>query len=83
LSVEPEFDHRDRKRADWPAFQLSGERSIQQFERRWRCLHVQGANEHNITWELSAPTGRDFSLSLALSFGDAGSIDQVRLVRIS
>jgi hypothetical protein len=71
--LEPEFNDRDRKRADWTAFQLSGERPIQQFERRWRCLHVPGANGHNITWELSAPIGRDFSLSLALSVAPAGA----------
>jgi hypothetical protein len=69
---QPEFNYRNSKRSDWPAFKASRERSIAQFERRWKLVRVRGANEHNVTWIVEVDTAFDFSLCLTASVGSAG-----------
>ncbi len=59
-----DFNYRDSKPSDWPAYQASKERSIRAFEQRWRYLMVRGANSHNVTWQLEAPLDGDHSLAL-------------------
>lgn len=56
---QPEFNYRESRPTDWPAFQQYGCRSIREFERAHDVLLVRGANEANLTWEArSASLGR-------------------------
>jgi hypothetical protein len=52
---EETFNYRHTKRSDWPAFQVSGERTMRAFEEKWVRMQIRGANEENETWELIGP----------------------------
>ncbi len=45
---QPEFNHRDRKKSEWPAFIAAGLRSMSAFEKEFATYSVRGANEANI-----------------------------------
>lgn len=62
---------------EWPAFQASGERSVAQFERTWRCVTVRGANEFNASWELTTQVGREFSLGLTAFVAPTGDAERL------
>jgi hypothetical protein len=52
---EPEFNYRDRKRSDWPAFKRSGCRSIRQFEQDYLPIILRGMNEANLICAAESP----------------------------
>ena len=45
---QPEFNYRDRKKSEWPAYIASGFRSMSAFEKEFARYSVRGANEANI-----------------------------------
>lgn len=45
---QPEFNYRDRKKSEWPAYIAAGLRSMSAFENEFARYSVRGANESNI-----------------------------------
>lgn len=45
---QPEFNYRDRKKSEWPAYVASGLRTTTAFEKEFTKYIVHGANEANI-----------------------------------
>jgi hypothetical protein len=74
---EPNFNYRDAKRSDWPAYQASEERSIKRFVERWRQVGIGGANDHNVTWVLSVALEGESNLKMTASV--APTTDPARL----
>lgn len=71
---QPELNGRGRKLTDWPAFQQSGCRSVREFQSAYDAIHVGGANEANLIWEVrSGGIGR-FDIG-AVGTVSAGSVD--------
>lgn len=62
---EPEFNYRDRKRTDWPAFRHSGCRSVREFEREYAPIGVRSVNEANLICAVESPPFGRFELQLA------------------
>jgi hypothetical protein len=52
---EPRFDHRGRKKTDWPAYLASGMRSTTAFERRFVRLSVAGLHGETRQWKALSP----------------------------
>ncbi len=61
---EKAFNYSAAKKSEWPAYRVSGVRSMRQFEQEWTRLQVRGANEYNVTWEVSGPEIGDHGLRL-------------------
>ena len=60
--MEPAFDYSRMKKSEWPAYQISGERTIRSFEQNWIGIQVRGANTRNITWLVEGPAIGRFDL---------------------
>ncbi len=52
---EPKFDHRGRKKSDWPAFRASKMKSMRAFEDRFVRLSVHGLHGETFYWEVMSP----------------------------
>lgn len=74
---EPNFNYRNAKRSDWPAYAVSGESSIRKFEQRWHRFRVAGANEHNVTWVVSADLDDERGLTMTAPSAPANDADRI------
>ena len=63
--------HRDKKLTDWPAFKSSGHRSVRQFEAHFIRLHISGANESNLLYQIEGWPERDAELRIVASASSA------------
>jgi hypothetical protein len=54
-TLGPPADLSRYKKTDWPAYIASGLKTVRAFESRYVRLHVRGANDANITWEVMSP----------------------------
>lgn len=52
---ELDYNYKDSKRSDWPAFKASGYRTIRKFEADYVYLRVKGANASNLYYFLESP----------------------------
>lgn len=67
-----DFNYSDLKRSDWPAFQASGYKTVKRFEGDFLQLSIYGANEKNLSYEVTSPEFGDFGLQLRIAI-DANS----------
>jgi len=65
--IKPETSHRGAKLTDWPAFKASGARSVKRFEADFIRVHVAGANEANIIYQLEGLPEKDAELRILAS----------------
>ena len=70
-AYEPQFDYRELKRTEWPAFRRSGLSSVRDFERRFEGVIVRGANDSNLVWIVESPVVARFDLRLHASIAAA------------
>jgi hypothetical protein len=70
---EPEFNYRDRKKSEWPAYRASGHPSMSAFEKEFARYIVHGANEANLIWVAeSGKVNNEFTLKSSINaFADA------------
>jgi hypothetical protein len=64
---EPDFNYRDRKKTDWPAYQASGCKSVAAFERAYARFEVAGETEQNAHYRIESPAIGRFCLHLVAS----------------
>lgn len=66
--MQPAFNFRGMKKADWPAFIASGARSITAFEKAYARYNVAGANEANLFWVAeSGKVNNEFTLKSSIN----------------
>jgi len=65
--VRPETSHGGWKLTDWPAFKASRARSVKQFEADFIRIHIAGANEANIIYQLEGLPEKDAELRVLAS----------------
>lgn len=61
---EENFNYRDLKHTDWPAFQASGYKTVKRFEAEFVLVGIYGVNEKNFSYEMSSPDFGEFALHL-------------------
>ncbi len=69
--IRPPTSHRDKKLTEWPAFKSSGRRSVRQFEADFIRLHISGANESNIIYQIEGWPEKDADLRVVASASSA------------
>lgn len=61
---ETEFNYRESKKTDWPAFRASGCRSVAAFERQFGRFYITGSDASNTLYRIESPVIGRFSLRL-------------------
>ena len=61
-------DLKDEKRSDWPAFRVSGARSVKEFERSFRPMHCYALNPSNAVVRASIQHPTQEGIELSISF---------------
>ncbi len=61
------YNYSDQKKSDWPAYQVSGYKSIKQFETEFIRLLVKGVNENNIFYDVTTPEFGELGLYLTVT----------------
>lgn len=54
-----EFNYANAKRSDWPAYNISGYKTIKSFEQAFVRYGICGANDANTAWRLTSPALQD------------------------
>lgn len=63
--VQRERSYADRRLRDWAAYRASGAKSAKRFEADFIRIHISGANEENIIYELEGWPEKDAELRVA------------------
>jgi hypothetical protein len=69
---EENFNYSDQKRSDWPAYQVSGYKTIKRFEAEFIRLLVNGVNDTNLFYDLTTPEFGDLGLHLTVTVNAYG-----------
>ena len=56
-----------RNKSDWPAYQVSGCKTLKRFEAEYLSLLVRAVNERNLFYEVTSPELGEFGLHLAIT----------------
>lgn len=54
-----EFSYSNAKRSDWPAYNISGCKTIKSFEQGFVRYGICGANDANTAWRITSPALQD------------------------
>jgi hypothetical protein len=75
---------RERKSSDWPSLQVSGLRSIKEFERVFRLVSCMACNSSNAVFRASIPHPTTPDVDLSVAFNPLSPPDSVgeRLMRL-
>lgn len=52
---EKDFNYRDRKESDWPAYKMSGEETLKGFKSKYQQFSLIGSTDQNTTYEFTTP----------------------------
>lgn len=60
-------DYSKHTNKDWPAFVISGQKTVKSFEKMYATYYVRGVNESNLFYKITSPKLRN-GIELQLSF---------------
>lgn len=52
---EKEFNYHDRNESDWPAYKISGEKTLRDFKSKYQQFSLIGSTDQNATYEFTTP----------------------------
>ena len=61
-----QFNYSDQRKSDWPAYQISGYKTMKRFEAEFIRLLVKGVNEKNFFYDVISPEFGEFGLHLTV-----------------